>query len=493
MKNISSAKDKILFWVWASLFSLILPFNAQATPPVIDSFNLQSYIRLSNGQPVAATSGNFVFAVFKGISCVWAKRYTGIAINLGMVNQKISGNGSAIASINNPTATAGECVADYSLTTLNSTLLASGSAGALSIRVYTETSVDGYRPIWDVVIASSPLAMIADYANVAETANLANDVIASKKAASSAGAGDAGKFVILNGSGKIDNTLINTAGMTFTSSQVSGLGTAATVNTGTASGNVPILNGSAKLATSVMPTYSANKVLTTDGTGVITAALNTTNSSAGAGDAGKAVLLNASGRVDNTMIDSSTLTPSLSNVTGTLSVAQGGTGATSLNSGELLIGNGAGAIHSLAPSTAGNILVSNGSTWASSTANSANLVTLNSAQTITGAKTLSGNTTLSGVTTVTGALAVGAGAGSFSKILPCSIASTGQTSNAEVSDTCTGATAASAVICSPTVSPASSWVIASARADTDAIAVKTLRTTGFSTWNTAFTCVVFVP
>ena len=54
-----------------------------------------------------------------------------------------------------------------------------------------------------------------------------------------------------------------------------------------------------------------------------------------------------------------------SQVTGTLPVANGGTGATTLTSNNVLLGNGTSALQTVAPSTAGNVLVSNGTTWVS--------------------------------------------------------------------------------------------------------------------------------
>jgi hypothetical protein len=468
------------------LAGTILALNAQAASPTIDSFNLQSYIRLTNGQPVSNTSGNFVFAVFKGTSCVWAKRYLSVALNAGMINQKISGLGTSIGSINNPNATAGECVADFTSTTLNSTLLATGASGALTIRVYSETSLDGYRPIWDVAIASAPTAFIADRANLADVATVANDVITVKKAAASAGVSDAGKLVVLDAGGKIDNTMVNTAGMTFTSSQVSGLGTAAAANTGTGSGNVPVLGGTGKLVTGVMPTYTANKILTTDGTGTITAALNSTNSSAGAGDAGKAVLLNAAGKVNNNMIDSTALTPSLANATGTLAVNKGGTGVASLNSGEILVGNGTNPVNTIS-STSGNVLVGTGAGWVSSTADSAGLVDQTSTQTVGGNKTWNGNQVMNGTITL------GSGGSTFSKVLQCSIASSVQTNNTEKSAACSGVTSDSVVFCSPTATPGNNWILSYARADNGNVYVRTNRTSGTATWTTAFNCVAYVP
>jgi hypothetical protein len=49
--------------------------------------------------------------------------------------------------------------------------------------------------------------------------------------------------------------------------------------------------------------------------------------------------------------------------TGTVGVAQGGTGATTLTAGNLLVGNGTGALNSLAPSTSGYVLKVVGSSW----------------------------------------------------------------------------------------------------------------------------------
>jgi hypothetical protein len=50
---------------------------------------------------------------------------------------------------------------------------------------------------------------------------------------------------------------------------------------------------------------------------------------------------------------------------GTLAVARGGTGATTLNSEAVIIGNTTGAVKFVAPGTSGNVLTSNGTAWAS--------------------------------------------------------------------------------------------------------------------------------
>jgi hypothetical protein len=51
---------------------------------------------------------------------------------------------------------------------------------------------------------------------------------------------------------------------------------------------------------------------------------------------------------------------------GTLNVANGGTGQTSLTANNVLLGNGTSGVQAVAPGTAGNLLTSNGTTWASS-------------------------------------------------------------------------------------------------------------------------------
>ncbi|MFD3394456.1 hypothetical protein U0R10_07485 [Aquirufa sp. OSTEICH-129V] len=60
------------------------------------------------------------------------------------------------------------------------------------------------------------------------------------------------------------------------------------------------------------------------------------------------------------------------NVSGTVGVPNGGTGATTLSSNHVLLGNGTNAIQTVAPGTSGNVLMSNGATWVSASNNSDN-------------------------------------------------------------------------------------------------------------------------
>jgi hypothetical protein len=62
---------------------------------------------------------------------------------------------------------------------------------------------------------------------------------------------------------------------------------------------------------------------------------------------------------------STTFTNLTTNVTGTLPVGNGGTGATTLTANNVVIGNGTSAVQFVAPGTSGNVLTSDGSTWTS--------------------------------------------------------------------------------------------------------------------------------
>jgi hypothetical protein len=77
-----------------------------------------------------------------------------------------------------------------------------------------------------------------------------------------------------------------------------------------------------------------------------------------------------------------------SDLTGTLGVGNGGTGATTLTLNNVILGNGTNAVQLVAPSTNGNVLTSNGTTWVSQAPVSSGGLTLIKTANPTGITTL---------------------------------------------------------------------------------------------------------
>ena len=89
------------------------------------------------------------------------------------------------------------------------------------------------------------------------------------------------------------------------------------------------------------------------------------------------------------------------NISGTVAVAKGGTGLSSLTANNVLLGNGASALQVVAPGASGNVLTSNGTTWSSSAPVNSGT---GSAATLTTSRTIYGNS-FDGSANVTGVIA----------------------------------------------------------------------------------------
>jgi hypothetical protein len=110
--------------------------------------------------------------------------------------------------------------------------------------------------------------------------------------------------------------------------------------------------GAGAAATNANPTTTAGTVTSVSGTGTVNGiSLSGTVTSSGN--------LTLGGTLANVNL--------ASQVTGTLPVANGGTGATTLTANNVILGNGTSAPLFVAPGTAGNVLTSNGTTWQSTT------------------------------------------------------------------------------------------------------------------------------
>ena len=132
--------------------------------------------------------------------------------------------------------------------------------------------------------------------------------------------------------------------------------TAALVESLTTRGDIVVRNASN--LTSRLAVGSANRALLSDGTDVAYGQVSLT-----AGVTGTLPIANG-----GTNSTSTTYCALGSNVSGTLPVANGGTGATTHTANGVLIGEGTSALTTVAPSTSGNILTSDGTDWTSAAA-----------------------------------------------------------------------------------------------------------------------------
>jgi hypothetical protein len=145
------------------------------------------------------------------------------------------------------------------------------------------------------------------------------------------------------------------------------LTTARTIQTNLASTSSASFNGSANITPGVTGTLP----VANGGTGQTTAQA-AMNAFAGAVTSGQYlrgngtnVVMSAIQAADVPTLNQNT-TGTAANVTGTVSPANGGTGQTSLTANNVILGNGTSAVQFVAPSTSGNVLTSNGTTWTSS-------------------------------------------------------------------------------------------------------------------------------
>ena len=166
-------------------------------------------------------------------------------------------------------------------------------------------------------------------------------------------------LVAFNGT---DYALVGTIGPTV---PVARGGTGATTLT---ANNVILGNGTS--AVNFVAPGSNGNVLTSNGT-TWTSAAGSSGTVSSVGGTGSVQGLTLSGTVTtsgNLTLGGSLSAVSLSSqVSGTLPVSNGGTGATSLTANNVILGNGSSAVQFVAPGTSGNVLTSNGTTWASST------------------------------------------------------------------------------------------------------------------------------
>lgn len=142
---------------------------------------------------------------------------------------------------------------------------------------------------------------------------------------------------------------------------------------------VDLLSGSTSLSGDVSGTSSTTSVDKIKGTALSISALTS----------GNFLRYNGTNWVNTNLVAADVPSLDASKITsGLLGVANGGTGASSIGSGNLVVGAGTGAVTSLASGASGNVVYGTGLTsWTSGTPDAAGLIDKSSVQSIGGAKT----------------------------------------------------------------------------------------------------------
>jgi hypothetical protein len=149
-----------------------------------------------------------------------------------------------------------------------------------------------------------------------------------------------------------------------------------------------------------------HQVLRRSGTSVAFGAVNLAQSAAVTGTL--PITNGGTGSTSTTFVNLTT------NVTGTLPVGNGGTGGTTFTANNVLLGNGTSAFQVVAPSTSGNVLTSNGTTWTSA----APSISLSANNAFTGANTFfngTGQTFGTGTSSQDGIIIAGRAGGSSTR------------------------------------------------------------------------------
>jgi hypothetical protein len=229
----------------------------------------------------------------------------------------------------------------------STSFLTVGSGLEISGTTLSSTAAGGTVTSVDVSGGTTGLTASGGPVTTSGTITLAGTLAVANGGTGLTALGSANQVLAVNGAGTALEYTSGSAG-SVTSVDVSG-GTTGLTTTGG-----PITDsGTITLTGTLAVANGGTGVTSSTGTGSVVLSTSPTLTTPNLGTPSAATLTNASGL------------PIIAGTTGTLSVARGGTGATSLTSNNVLLGNGTSAPQTVAPGTSGNVLTSNGSTWQS--------------------------------------------------------------------------------------------------------------------------------
>ena len=290
------------------------------------------------GSAVFATSPTLVTPILGTPTSATLTNATGLPLTTGVTGQLPVANGGTGTAT--PSIVAGTNVT-VTGTWPNQTIAASGGGGSPggSTTEVQYNNAGAFAGITGATSNGTALTLVAPVLGTPASATLTNATgLPISTGVSGLGTGVATALAVNVGSAGA--AVVNGGALGTPSSGTATNLTGLPLTTGV-TGTLPVANGGTGVTSS---TGSGNNVLSTSPT-FVTPILGTPTS---------ATLTNATGL------------PLTTGVTGTLPVANGGTGAATFTANNVLLGNGTSALQVVAPSTSGNVLTSNGTTWASS-------------------------------------------------------------------------------------------------------------------------------